>query len=441
MKTTTDRSKPTSQTAAATANRESEVRSYSRTFPTTFVSASGSTMVDHWGRTYIDFLAGCGALNYGHNDPDMAAAIVAHLESGGIAHGLDMATTAKDEFIAALTELMTDRQLDHRIQFTGPTGANAVEAALKLARKVTGRSQVVAFTNGFHGVTAGALAASGNAGNRMAPVLPLPGVLRALYDGYLGPDVDTAELLDALLNDASSGFDPPAAILLEVVQGEGGLNQASDGWLRRIAEVARQHGALLIVDDIQAGCGRTGSFFSFERAGVVPDLITLSKSLSGFGLPLSVLLLRPEIDIWSPGEHNGTFRGNNLAFVTATVALRKFWSGSVDRGGPALVDEVSRRADLVRGLLTRLAETNGFAVKGRGMMVGLDVGDGPLAERICNRCFDNGLIVERSGPDDEVVKVLAPLTTPDPLLIEGMEVLSEAVEHELIGLDVAPVAG
>lgn len=422
-------------------NRESEVRSYSRAFPTTFVTASGSTMVDDRGRSYIDFLAGCGALNYGHNDPDMTEAMVDYVRGGGIVHGLDMATGAKADFVAALTELLTGRGLDHRIQFTGPTGTNAVEAALKLARKVTGRSQVIAFTNGFHGVTAGALAASGNAGNRMAPVLPLPGVQRALYDGYLGPDVDTAQLLDDLLADGSSGFDPPAAIVLEVVQGEGGLNVASDPWLRRIAATARRHGALLIVDDIQAGCGRTGPFFSFERAGITPDLITLSKSLSGLGLPLSVLLLRPEIDLWSPGEHNGTFRGNNLAFVTATVALRKFWSttaGSAPGGG--LVADIARRAELVRTALDALAAAYGFRVKGRGLMTGLDVTDGALAGRICRRAFDHGLIVERSGADDEVVKILAPLTTPDALLVEGLEILAEAVEHEVTAVPAVPEA-
>lgn len=402
--------------------RESEVRTYSRRFSTTFTSASGSVLIDDSGRRYIDFLAGCSALNYGHNDPDMADALVDYVRSGGVAHGLDMMTSAKatfiDDFVSCVLE---PRCLPHRLQFTGPTGTNAVEAALKLARKVTGRSEVIAFTNGFHGVTAGALAATGNRKNRMGPSVVLNGVARAFYDGYLGDEVCTADILATLLDDPSSGFDPPAAILLETVQGEGGLNAASPEWLRKIAAVAERHGALLIVDDIQAGCGRTGSFFSFDEAGIVPDIVTLSKSLSGFGLPMSLVLVRPELDQWLPGEHNGTFRGNNLAFVTASVALRKFWSD--DRFSAT----VHRKGALIRSTLDRLASLTGGRVKGRGMFLGVELASGALADDICNRCFDDGLVIETSGPRGEVIKILAPLTTPDVELVEGLAILEAAV--------------
>jgi diaminobutyrate-2-oxoglutarate transaminase len=307
------------------ARRESRVRSYSRKYDVVFEEARGSLVWDTEGREYLDFLAGAGALNYGHNDPDMADALVAHIRGGGITHGLDLFTRPKMEFLEAFEGLILEpRGMDYRVQFTGPTGTNAVEAALKLARKVTGRRNVIAFTNGFHGVSQGALAATGNRDKRMGTTLSLPDVTRLPYDGYLG-SVDTADLLDRMLSDHSSGVDEPAAILLETVQGEGGLNVASRPWLRRIAAIAKTYGALLIVDDIQAGCGRTGSFFSFEGTGVTPDLITMSKSISGFGLPMALLLLKPELDIWKPGEHNGTFRGNAHAFVTARVALEKFW--------------------------------------------------------------------------------------------------------------------
>ncbi len=411
--------------AAPTTTRESEVRSYCRRFDTTFTTAAGSEMVDESGRRYIDFLAGCSALNYGHNDPDMADALVAYVRSGGVTHGLDMATSAKTQFIDDFVELILEpRGLPYRVQFTGPTGANAVEAALKLARKVTGRTEVIAFTNGFHGVTMGALAATGNQRHRMGPSVVLNGVSRALFDGYLGSDVCTAQLLDSLLSDPSSGYDAPAAILLETVQGEGGLNTASTVWLQRIAEVARRHGALLIVDDIQAGCGRTGSFFSFEEAGIVPDIVTLSKSLSGFGLPMSLVLMHPDHDQWLPGEHNGTFRGNNLAFVTASVALRKFWSDH------RLTDAVHRKSALIRATLERLAALTGGTIKGRGMLLGLELASGTLADSICDRCFDDGLIVETSGPRGEVVKVLAPLTTADVLLAEGLAILEAAMHGE-----------
>jgi diaminobutyrate-2-oxoglutarate transaminase len=398
------------------------VRSYSRRYDAVFERAAGSLVWDTDGREWIDFLAGAGSLNYGHNDPDMADALVAHIRGGGIAHGLDLFTGAKREFLDTLERLvLLPRGLDHKVQFTGPTGTNAVEAALKLARKVTGRRNVVAFTNAFHGVSQGALAATGNGHHRMGGALSLPDVTRLPYDGYAA-GLDTAELLDQLLSDPSSGIDPPAAVLLETVQGEGGLNVASSTWLRRVAEIAARHGALLAVDDVQAGCGRTGTFFSFEGSGIVPDLVALSKSISGFGLPMALLLLRPQWDAWTPGEHNGTFRGNAHAFVTARVALEKFWSD--DR----LMRDVAHRGALLDERLSRMAAlVPGARVKGRGMMLGLDVRDAQVAEAICGRAAEAGLIIESCGPRDEIVKVLAPLTTPETLLERGLDIVEEAV--------------
>lgn len=398
---------------------ESQVRGYCRHFDGIFDSAEGSTIRTAEGKVYIDFLAGCASLNYGHNDPDMKAALVAHLSRDGIAHGLDLHTSEKSAFLETFRDtILSPRGLDYRVQFTGPTGANAVEAALKLARKVTGRTTVIAFTNGYHGVSLGALAATGNAFNRRGAATPLADVSRALYDGYLGAEADTAELLDRLLDDPSSGYDAPAAIILETVQGEGGLNAASAGWLRRIAEIARRHGALVIIDDIQAGCGRAGSFFSFEKMGVVPDMVTLSKSLSGFGLPMSLVLIRPEYDQWQPGEHNGTFRGNTHAFVTARVALEKFWRV------PGFEEDIAAKANMVTARLREIAaEIPRARLKGRGMMQGIDVGFGETATRICQQCFENGLIIETSGPRGEVIKLLAPLTTPEPLLERGLDIL------------------
>lgn len=403
---------------------ESEVRSYCRSFDATFVDACGSYMTDSNGRRYIDFLGGASALNYGHNDPDMAQALIDYIVSGGVAHSLDLHTKAKAHFIDVFNRLiLTPRGLSYRLQFTGPTGTNAVEAALKLARKVTGRTEIVAFTNGFHGMTLGALAATGNCHHRMGPSIQLPGVTRAFYDGYFGPGIDTASMLDQALSDPSSGFDAPAAILLETVQGEGGLNTATVSWMRKIADIAKRHGALLIIDDIQAGCGRTGSFFSFEPLGIEPDIVVLSKSLSGFGLPMSLVLIHPDWDKWLPGEHNGTFRGNNLAFVTATTTIEKFWSDK------SLMDDVSRRGKLISDALTKMAQHIPDArIKGRGMMLGLDVGDGAVAASVSKSCYANGLIIESAGPHDEVLKILAPLTTPDIVLSEGLSIFSVAIE-------------
>jgi diaminobutyrate-2-oxoglutarate transaminase len=305
--------------------------------------------------------------------------------------------------------------------FTGPTGTNAVEAAIKLARKVTGRELIIAFSNGFHGMTLGALACTGNAQKRGGAGVPLSHVSHEPYDGYHGPDVDTAALLEQRLSDPSSGLDAPAAFIVETVQGEGGLNAASPEWLRRIAEIAKQHGALLIIDDIQAGCGRTGGFFSFEESGVKPDIVTLAKSLSGMGLPFALTLFRPELDIWSPGEHNGTFRGNNHAFVTAAATLRHFWAD------PEFVQDVRQRSDLLERRLSRIAARHGLSTRGRGMMRGIDMGSGENASAVTTACFDRGLIIETSGPHDEIVKVLAPLTIDADVFEAGLDILETTV--------------
>ncbi|MDS9469225.1 diaminobutyrate--2-oxoglutarate transaminase [Paracoccus sp. MBLB3053] len=405
---------------------ESEVRSYSRSFPKMFDRAQGATIYDQNGRSYTDFLSGCSSLNYGHNDQDLKQALIDYVSRDGIAHGLDMFTDAKEQFLAAFERIILQpRDMDYRVQFTGPTGANAVEAALKLARKVTGRHSVVAFTNGFHGVTLGALAATGNGKHRGGAAIPLGGVARAAFDGYFGADIDTTEMLDRQLSDPSSGFDAPAAIIVETVQGEGGLNAASPEWLRRIETIARKHGALFIIDDIQAGCGRTGGFFSFEGMGLSPDIITMAKSLSGMGLPLAVTLLRPEHDIWSPAEHNGTFRGNNHAFVTARAALEKFWA---DEG---FARKIAGNAAYLEQRLRAMAETNGLSLRGRGMMMGIDTGSGEAAAAICRACFSDGLIIETSGSHDEIVKVLAPLTIPRAQFAAGLDTLETAVRSQM----------
>lgn len=399
---------------------ESEVRGYCRKFDTIFTSASGSIMRDVDGHEYIDFLAACGSLNYGHNDPDMSAALIEHISNNGIAAGLDLFSNVKRDFLDRFSQLiLKPRELDYRVQFTGPTGTNAVEAAMKLARKVTGRSNIIAFTNGFHGVSMGSLAATGNKYNRMGFLLP--GISRAPYEGYFGNGLDTADYLNQLLSDPGSGIDAPAAILLETVQGEGGLNAASPKWLQRIAALSKEHGALLIVDDVQAGCGRTGTFFSFEKMGIVPDLVVMSKSISGFGLPMAIVLIKPVHDLWEPAQHNATFRGNSHAFVTSRIALEKFWSDS------AFSHSVSDKALLITDYLTQIAKlVPDSYLKGRGMMQGISVGSGDLADRICRLCFKNGLIIETSGAFDEVVKVMAPLTTPVAILKEGLDILNKA---------------
>ena len=407
------------------ARLESNVRSYARSFPARFQRARGTELWDAEGRRYLDFLAGAGSLNYGHNNPVIKKALIEYIESDAITHGLDLHTGAKEEFLQAFSEIiLAPRGLDYVVQFTGPTGANAVEAALKLARKVTGRTNVIFFTNGFHGVSQGALAVTGNEYFRRAAGVPLSGSTAMPYDGYFGADIDTVAMLEKMLADRSSGVDIPAAIILEVVQGEGGLNTASVEWLRRLRAVCDQFKIVLIVDDIQAGCGRTGTFFSFEPSGITPDIVTLSKSLSGYGLPFSVVLIKRELDQWQPAEHNGTFRGNNHAFVTATAMLREYWQTG------EFAAEVAEKAEYLRQRLQAMVDDFSpdlIKVKGRGMMVGILCADPKAAARITAEAYKRGLIIERAGPEDEVVKCMMPLTTSFEILEESLDILEAAV--------------
>ncbi|SES15642.1 diaminobutyrate aminotransferase apoenzyme [Tranquillimonas rosea] len=404
--------------------RESQVRSYCRSFDTVFTKGQNATLTDVEGREYTDFLAGCSSLNYGHNDPDMKAALIEHITGDGIAHGLDMYTDTKARFLETFEKtILEPRGMDHKVMMVGPTGTNAVEASLKLARKITGRKNVIAFTNGFHGMTLGSLALTGNSGKRNGGGgVSLGDVTHLPYDGSMG-DVDTLEVARTLLNNSSSGVDKPAAFIVEPVQGEGGLNAASKEWMQGIAALAKEHGALLIVDDIQSGVGRTGTFFAFEPFGIEPDMVPMAKSFSGMGLPFAALLVKPELDVWKPAEHNGTFRGNTHAFVTARVALEKFWTDDT------FAKEVTEKGEVLHQRLSEMAQKiDGARLKGRGMMRGVDVGSGDLAEAICAEAFKNGLIIETSGAGDEVVKVLAPLTIPMEQFKAGLDTLAAAVD-------------
>ncbi|MFW2544899.1 aspartate aminotransferase family protein [Primorskyibacter sp. 2E107] len=405
---------------------ESSVATYCRAFPADFATAQGSTLTDADGRAYLDFLAGCGSLNYGHNDPRLSEALVDYIQSGGPAMSLDLHTGAKQRFCETFRDvILTPRGMDYRMMFTGPTGTNAVEAAIKIARKATGRRTVLSFTNGFHGCTLGALALTGSGHHRGSGNPITDGVTRLPYEGYRGLGIDSADYIEALLDDPSGGLDAPAAFVLEVIQGEGGLNAATGRWLRRIESIARKHGALLIVDDIQAGCGRSGSFFSFEEMSVTPDMILLAKSLSGYGLPMAMVLLKPEIDVLSPGEHNGTFRGNCHGFVTGARALELFW-----RDG-AFQQDLSGKIALLTADLTRIAQDYGLTCKGRGFMQGLAFADPEDALATRARCYDAGLIVECCGPHDEVLKLLPPLTASAEEITSACRIIAGAVQQTL----------
>lgn len=405
---------------------ESEVRGYCRGFPCEFTTAKGAWLTDKDGRKYLDFFAGAGALNYGHNNDDMKKALLDYIASDGVTHSLDMFSTAKREFLERFFKVILEPRGmgEYKAQFPGPTGTNAVEAALKLARKVTGRESIMSFTNGFHGMTLGSLAVTGNAFKRQGAGVPLNNTTSMPFDGYMGDDIDTIAYIDAMLTDSGSGMDKPAAAIIETVQGEGGVNVAKMDWLKRLAEVLKKHDVLLIVDDIQIGCGRSGRFFSFEEAGIKPDIITLSKSLSGYGMPFAMVIFKPELDVWEPGEHNGTFRGFNPAFVTANKAL-DFWTNddfakSVQKKSALAIKSLEETA--------KLAEKLGATVRGRGLMLGIKFAAEGVANEMAAECFANGLIIETAGVDDDVLKMLPSLTITEDELNQGLEIVRNAVK-------------
>lgn len=402
---------------------ESGVRSYCRDWPVVFDGATGSRLFDEDGTEYLDFFAGAGALNYGHNHPVLKRALLDYLSGDHVVHALDMHTAAKRDFLETFEEVvLRPRNLDYKVMFPGPTGANSVEAALKLARKVTGRESVVNFTNAFHGMTLGALSVTGNSMKRGGAGIPLVHATPMPYDNYFGGEVPDFLWFEKLLEDSGSGLNEPAAVIVETVQGEGGINVARAEWLRGLADLCERHGILLIVDDVQMGCGRTGPFFSFEAAGIVPDIVCMSKSLGGYGTPMAITLFKPQFDVWEPGEHNGTFRGYNPAFVTATAALREFWTD--DELTLSTLDKGKR----VEAVLNELADgIPGATPRGRGLARGLGFEQVGLARKVCTAAFERGLLVETAGPDGEVAKLMPPLTIADGDLDEGLNRFADAV--------------
>ena len=405
--------------------RESEVRTYCRAFPTVFARAKDAMLFDESGKGYIDFFAGAGALNYGHNPDFIKPLLVEYLLDDRVVHGLDMFTTAKRAFLERFERIvLLPRDLDYKVQFCGPTGANAVEAALKLARLVTGRTNIAAFSGGWHGMSSNCLSVTGNRAHRAAAGAPLANAIFLPYCDGPRPLADSLGYIESLFEDPNSGLDLPAAVILETVQAEGGIYPASAEWLRGIRALCDRWGVLLIVDDIQVGCGRTGSFFSFEEAGIVPDIVCLSKSIGGYGLPMSLVLMKRALDQWKPGQHTGTFRGNQLAFVAAAAAL-ELWADE------HFVAALTDRSALLKGALSRVAARRpGLALRGKGFIWGLDfsaAGGPSVASAVSRRCFADGLIVESCGRDDVVLKILPPIVTQPEILLRGCAILEDAI--------------
>ena len=409
---------------------ESQVRSYCRNFPTVFTTAKGSFLYDEDGKEYIDFFCGAGGLNYGHNNEYIKGKVLEYLQSDGVMHALDMYTAPKREFLEFYEEkILKPRGLNYKIQFPGPTGTNAVEAALKLARKVKGRNNVFAMMGGFHGMTLGSLALTTDASSRAGAGVPLYNVTH-IPAPYMFPELDTIHYMETLLTDDHSGVEKPAAIVLETVQADGGINPFPVEWLQRVRALCDKYDILMIVDDIQVGCARTGWFFSFERAGIVPDIVTQSKSIGGYGMPFALVLIKPELDIWSPGEHNGTFRGYQLSMVAAKAGLEVMLNERVE-------DKVRGQEKIIAQYMDEITALDPARVRTRGIgfIWGVDLyhcdPEGKASKRVLDLCFQNGLIVERVGRGNAVVKVMPDLLIDEATLRRGLDILKNAVAQVL----------
>ena len=407
---------------------ESEVRSYCRHFPTVFSQAKGSKLFDELGNEYIDFFCGAGAVNYGHNNPEIKKKLIEYLENDGVMHALDMYTVPKREFIQTFEEkVLKPRGLNYKIQFPGPTGTNANEAALKLARKVKKRRNVFAFMGAFHGMTLGSLALTTDKSSRGGAGVPLENVT-FVPAPYMFPELDTIAYMQRLLDDDHSGIEKPAAVFLETIQAEGGIRVFEIEWLQRLRKFCDDNDILMVVDDVQVGCCRSGTFFSFERANIQPDIVTMSKSIGGYGLPLAITLFKPELDVWTPGEHNGTFRGNQLAFVAAKGGIEYMLANNVE-------SEVRRKGEIVKEFITKeiLPLDERLELRGMGLIWGIEFEkiSAGLADKVIEKCFENGLIIEGAGRKNSVVKLMPPLVIEDETLIKGMEIIKKSVIEEL----------
>lgn len=403
---------------------ESNVRSYCRKWPVVFTKAKGSIITDENGNNYIDFFNGAGALNYGHNPDYIKNKIIDYIAGDGIVHSLDMYASAKSEFLNYFeNSVLAPRNLKYKVMFPGPTGTNSVEAALKLARKVKKRTNIFALMGAFHGMTLGSLSLTTERAARNGAGVTLTDVTHIPAPYAMGGNFDTLGYIEEILNDDHSGIEKPAAIILETVQAEGGIYVFANDFLQGLRKLCDEHDILMIVDDIQVGCSRTGYFFSFERANIVPDIVCMSKSIGGYGFPFSLTLFKPELDAFNPGEHNGTFRGFQLSMVTAKAGLEIMNNDHIP-------EEVQRKEKIVSDYLNENIKpllNPEMDIRGIGLIWGIDFKDGVLARKVLDKCFENGLIIELAGRNDSVLKIMPSLVIPDDVLIEGLSIVKKCV--------------
>lgn len=429
------------------AEYESSARNYPRKFPISIGSAKGSWVEDVEGNRYLDFLNGAGTLAIGHNDDEVNEAMIDVIRSGAPLHMLDIPTPLKDEFVKTLISILPE-EMRHRakIQFCSPSGSDATDAAIKLCKTATGRGTVIAFSGGYHGMGHGPMALTGNLKAKSHVANIMPGVQFMPYPySYrcpmgIGGEAGTRACInyfERLLKDPESGVTKPAAVILEAIQGEGGVVPAPVEFLQAVRRITRELGIPLICDEIQCGMGRSGKVFAFEHAGIVPDVILISKAVGG-SQPMSVVVYDKDLDTWGPGAHAGTFRGNQLAMVAGTIVMRRI-------SEPRFLDEVTRKGEMMMERMLRLQRDVSIIgdVRGKGLMIGVEFidpdgprdlmgvpePDGEIAALVQRRCFESGLIMERGGRNGSVMRCLCALNISDADIDTGMTIFENVVRE------------
>lgn len=424
---------------------ESNARSYPRKFPFALVKAKGSWVEDIEGNKYLDFLCGAGTLALGHNDEEINQAMIKMLENDFPLHTLDLTTPVKDEFIQTVLSLLpAELKNNAKIQFCSPSGTDATDAALKLCKTATGRANIIAFQGGFHGMGHGALSCTGNlnAKNKVANLMP--GVQHFpypdTYRNHFGLKGDAAidaacAYFESTLKDPESGITKPAAVILEPIQGEGGVNPAPVKFLQTVRRVTKELDIPLIVDEIQCGIGRSGKLFAFEYADIVPDVILVSKAIGG-SQPLSIVIYNKKLDVWQPGAHTGTFRGNQLAMKAGTIVLNRV-------SKPEFLSEVTRKGEKIMSRMNALKQKASIIgdVRGKGLMIGCEFvnpkgnkdlcglfePNGEAAAKVQKLCFEKRFIIERGGRNGSVMRCLSALNVTDEEIDKAMDIFESAV--------------
>ncbi|WP_227429408.1 diaminobutyrate--2-oxoglutarate transaminase family protein [Psychrobacter sp. I-STPA6b] len=424
---------------------ESNVRSYPRRLPFAIQSASGVWITDVEGNRYLDCLSGAGTLALGHNHPLIKDSLIRTLQTDLPLHTLDITTPVKDKFSEFMYHLLSTDTDEYCLQFCGPTGADAIEAAIKLAKKVTGRSAIISFSGGYHGMSHGALSVTGNLSAKAGiealmgnvQFLPYPNEYRCAFGLPIEQSHQAhTHYFEHFLRDVESGVNKPAAVLLEVIQGEGGVNPAPIKWLQQVRKVTKELGILLIIDEVQTGFCRTGNWFAFEQSGIDPDIIVMSKAIGG-GLPLALLGIKKQYDVWQAGNHSGTFRGNQLAMVSGLVTLEYLQQHNIAEQVQTLGQWFIAQLQQLQDSYPQIGH-----IRGRGLMIGVEMvdptqpmstdgsypADGACASHLQTACFNNGLVIEKGGRYGSVLRFLPPLIISKQELTQALEKFKNALD-------------